>query len=120
MHNSRTSLKFTKQSLHLFCGLLAFLSLQCGVMIGAGSQLIAKTIQGEVAGKLIFNGTQKAFLGIPYAAPPAGRLRWRAPQPPAAWSGIRDATKFGGRCEQWHIWNDYLFLDPGATGTDFI
>ena len=34
------------------------------------------------------------FLGIPYAAPPVGDLRWRAPQPPAKWKGIGDATHF--------------------------
>jgi para-nitrobenzyl esterase len=40
------------------------------------------------------------FRGIPYAAPPVGDLRWRAPGPPAAWSGIRDATKPGPVCMQ--------------------
>ena len=38
-------------------------------------------------------GTVAEFLGIPYAAPPAGPLRWRPPQPAAHWSGVRDATK---------------------------
>ena len=34
------------------------------------------------------------FKGIPFAAPPVGPLRWRAPQSVAAWSGVRDATVF--------------------------
>lgn len=34
------------------------------------------------------------YRGIPFAAPPVGDLRWRAPQPAAKWDGVRDATKF--------------------------
>lgn len=41
-----------------------------------------------------------AFYGIPYAAPPVGELRWRPPQPPAAWEGIRDCARPGPRCPQ--------------------
>jgi para-nitrobenzyl esterase len=40
------------------------------------------------------------FLGIPYAAPPVGALRWRAPRPAAHWSGARDATTYGSNCPQ--------------------
>ncbi|MFS0774021.1 carboxylesterase/lipase family protein [Sphingomonas sp. 1P08PE] len=41
-----------------------------------------------------------AFKGIPFAAPPVGQLRWRAPQPAAAWAGVRDATRYGHDCMQ--------------------
>jgi para-nitrobenzyl esterase len=85
------------------------------MMFAASSQLEVKTAQGTVQGKLILDGAQKAFLGLPYAAPPVGDLRWKAPQPAAGWTGVRDATKFAGRCEQWHVWNDYFFLDSGPT-----
>lgn len=41
-----------------------------------------------------------AFLGIPYAAPPVGDLRWRMPQPATHWSGQRSATRYGPPCAQ--------------------
>jgi para-nitrobenzyl esterase len=40
------------------------------------------------------------YRGIPFAAPPAGDLRWRAPQPAAKWEGVRKADKFGPTCFQ--------------------
>ena len=40
------------------------------------------------------------YLGIPYAAPPLGALRWRAPQPVLPWAGTRDATRFGDDAPQ--------------------
>jgi para-nitrobenzyl esterase len=41
-----------------------------------------------------------AFLGVPYAAPPVGDLRWKPPQPLRPWSGRRKATDFGAVCPQ--------------------
>lgn len=40
------------------------------------------------------------WVGIPYAAPPVGALRWKAPQPPAPWSGTLEATTLGNVCPQ--------------------
>ena len=42
----------------------------------------------------------RVFKGIPYAAPPVGDLRWRPPQPPAKWNGVRKADKFSDSCMQ--------------------
>ena len=57
----------------------------------------------------------RAFLGIPYAAPPVGDLRWKAPQPAAKWKGVRDATNFGAHCAQNHVFDDMIFQDSGPS-----
>ena len=54
------------------------------------------TDKGAVRGKRA-DGVD-SFLGIPYAAPPVGALRWHAPEPARRWSGIRPATQYGARC----------------------
>jgi para-nitrobenzyl esterase len=77
--------------------------------------LTVKTAQGKVQGKAINEGKVKAFLGLPYAAPPVGDLRWKAPQPPAKWKGQRDATKFGAHCAQGHVFDDMIFQDSGES-----
>lgn len=60
-------------------------------------------------------GPARAFLGIPYAAPPVGPLRWQPPAAPAKWTGTRDATKFGSRCMQPALYDDMFFRDPGIS-----
>ncbi|MGO4518224.1 carboxylesterase/lipase family protein [Terriglobus sp. 2YAB30_2] len=97
----------------LLGGVLACFS--AGLVHAQASAPQVKTAQGEAVGKWIHDGKEKAFLGLPYAAPPVGNLRWKAPEPPSAWSGTRDATKFGHRCQQWHIWDDYIFTDAGPS-----
>jgi para-nitrobenzyl esterase len=77
--------------------------------------LKVKTEQGKVLGKTINDGKVKAFLGLPYAAPPVGDLRWKAPEPPAKWKGVRDAAKFGAHCIQGHIYTDMVFPDNGPS-----
>ncbi|HUV70178.1 MAG TPA: carboxylesterase family protein [Terracidiphilus sp.] len=93
---------------------LCLLAQSC-ILFAAPLPPTVQTAQGKAAGKWIMEGSQKAFLGLPYAAPPVGNLRWKAPQPPTPWNGVRDATTFGNRCEQWHVWNDYFFLDSGPS-----
>jgi len=72
--------------------------------IWSGSQLcppdenVVATEKGCVRGEPL--GTVKIFRGIPYAAPPVGNLRWKAPQEHPSWDGVRDATQFGKSCPQ--------------------
>ncbi|MBX3562770.1 MAG: carboxylesterase family protein [Sphingomonas sp.] len=54
--------------------------------------------EGRLSGTL--DGDLRVFRNIPYAAPPVGDRRWRPPEPPARWSGTRDAAAFGPRCVQ--------------------
>ena len=53
------------------------------------------TESGAVRGFPGTNARITVFKGIPYAAPPVGELRWRAPQPPAKWEGVRDCYEYG-------------------------
>lgn len=60
------------------------------------------------------------YKGIPFAAPPVGDLRWRATQPPAAWTGVRDAVKFAPACIQAPFVNRELGIDPIETNEDCL
>ncbi|HEX3663565.1 MAG TPA: carboxylesterase/lipase family protein [Acidobacteriaceae bacterium] len=79
----------------------------------AADHLKIKTDKGKVQGKLSDDGQVRIFLGIPFAAPPVGPLRWNPPQPDAKWKGVREATQFGDRCMQPDIFHDMHFRDPG-------
>ena len=61
---------------------------------------IIQTAQGKISGQKAANSVITVFKGIPYAAPPVGNLRWRPPQTPAAWQGVRAADAFGASCMQ--------------------
>jgi para-nitrobenzyl esterase len=59
---------------------------------------IAATKGGAIEG--LDKAGVSAFLGVPFAAPPVGNLRWRAPAPAAPWAGVRPAKSFGADCVQ--------------------
>jgi para-nitrobenzyl esterase len=67
----------------------------CG---GGGDDLTVTVESGTLHGAKV--GDVRHFLGIPYAAPPQGDLRWRAPQPVAPWTGTRPALETGDQCPQ--------------------
>jgi para-nitrobenzyl esterase len=83
-------------------GLAAVLALGCAFAptstVYAAADPIVRTDDGLVRGAEAAD--YRLFEGIPYAAPPVGKLRWSNPQPAAAWSGVRDATNAGPRCAQ--------------------
>ena len=81
----------------------------------ASDPLTVKTSLGKVHGKTINSGKVRAWLGLPYAAPPVGDLRWKAPQPAAKWSGDRDATQYAAHCAQNPVFADMIFQDNGPS-----
>ncbi|MFF3377040.1 carboxylesterase/lipase family protein [Streptomyces sp. NPDC002680] len=93
----------------LAVGLLAVAALLVAPVPAAqatqGGGTLVRTDAGWVRGEVTAEGRQ--FLGIPYAEPPVGALRWRAPQAVEPWQGVRTAGEFGNRCVQMSSW------DPG-------
>ncbi len=75
---------------------------------GAGPK--AQIATGQIEG--VRDAAINVFKAIPYAAPPVDDLRWRPPQPPEAWEGVRSATGFGPSCIQPAIPRTSLYFDP--------
>lgn len=102
---------------------------EAGTPDARGPTFTVTTTSGDVIGKL--DAKTRAFLGIPYAAPPTGANRWRAPQPVTPWTTPRDATTPAKVCPQIQVGGttidkrsdeDCLTLnvwipDPPATGS---
>jgi para-nitrobenzyl esterase len=86
----------------------------------SADSLTVKIAQGKVQGKTINNGQVRAFLGLPYAAPPVGDLRWKAPQPPAKWKGNRDGTTYAPHGMQGHVFDDMVFQDAAGDKEDCL
>jgi para-nitrobenzyl esterase len=92
-------------------GVCAVLAAPLALFAGASGPQV-KTASGTVEGK--DEGAVRAFLGIPYAAPPVGNLRWKPPAAAASWTGVRKATEFGNHCMQGKVYGDMNFRDPGG------
>src|ERR1700684_3712959 len=99
----------TRTSVRLGAAAIALSALVAGALVAGASAapaapssprtgLVVTTTGGTLRGTMA--GRTDEFLGIPYAAPPVGPLRWRPPQPAAPWTGIRDATAFAPHCPQ--------------------
>ncbi len=102
--------------------LKAFMFVLAGV--GCGSVLMAQTPKPARTQAGLVQGTEEdgiaVYKGIPFAAPPVGDLRWGAPQPAAAWSGVRDAGKFAPACMQVPVVSTELGMESVATNEDCL
>lgn len=81
---------------------------------GAPRVIIAS---GELEG--VRENNLNVFKGIPYAAPPVGELRWREPQPVAAWNDVRQANAFGNVCIQPTSTGEAIAI-PGSQSEDCL
>lgn len=88
--------------------------LPCALLLATAADRV-HTTAGTVEGAPGANFAIRTFKGIPYAAPPVGNLRWKAPQPMPRWKGVRPALAFGPRCMQARIYDDMIFRDAGPS-----
>ncbi|HKU94249.1 MAG TPA: carboxylesterase family protein, partial [Vineibacter sp.] len=103
------------------------LSCSCRVVLGlalaspaswaaaADAAPVAHVDTGSLSGIHDASSGLDEFKGIPYAAPPVGTLRWKPPQPAAAWNGVRAADHFGPRCMQRPLFSDMVFRSAGMS-----
>ncbi|MDE3109911.1 MAG: carboxylesterase family protein, partial [Acidobacteriota bacterium] len=96
----------------------AALALLCASAAFAQAPAPVRTQSGLVQGTVV-NGV-RVYKGIPFAAPPLGALRWRAPQPPKPWKGVLHAEKFADACMQVPIVERALGLDPVTPSEDCL
>ena len=79
--------------------LITLLILSCSVQ-NDNQPAKVRVEQGWLLGARGLDSSVIVFKGVPFAAPPVGELRWRAPQPPPAWEGIRKADEYACNCTQ--------------------
>jgi para-nitrobenzyl esterase len=84
-----------RRGYYFVCGLACFAA-SLGTI--AAMTEVVDVEGGRIAG--VLDRGVRVFKGIPYAAPPTGERRWRPPAPVIAWTGVRDASRFGAECPQ--------------------
>ena len=95
--------KFRALCMRVTCAVLFTMKF---TVTGLGDKELSSVVQtksGAVVGKietLPHGKSVHEYLGIPYAEPPVGELRFAAPKPAKHWSGTKDVTKFGPSCIQ--------------------
>jgi len=101
------------------------------LFVAAGSlahsaDVVVTTQTGKVSGVPSGDASVTSFKGIPFAAPPVGELRWRAPQPAARWNDVRKADHFGASCMQgpnspFGPWTrEYMYVTPANEDCLFL
>ncbi|QQL50743.1 carboxylesterase/lipase family protein [Mucilaginibacter ginkgonis] len=81
----------------------------------AFAQPTVKVQNGTLEGISLPKSNITVYLGVPFAKPPLGDLRWREPQPAANWAGVRKADHFAGQAMQGRVFADMVFRSSGIT-----
>src|SRR3954463_9759277 len=88
-------IKKTRIALLLAAGTLAAVTARTSAMVPEQVKIETGLLAGAAGSE---KASVRVFKGIPFAAPPLGENRWRAPQPAAKWDGVRNADAFGAPC----------------------
>lgn len=78
-----------------------------------GFPVQAKVETGTIEGLYDTKSGLQLYLGVPYAKPPVGELRWKAPQAPGSWTGVKQTKAFGPRAVQAPVFGDMGFRSNG-------
>jgi para-nitrobenzyl esterase len=104
--------------IRLIASLVATLAVSAALVLAADPVRIDS---GLLSGAPGTNPDVRVYKGIPFAAPPVGDLRWKAPQPVASWTGTKQATEFGAVCQQEPYAQNSPYYSPlGAIGEDCL
>ena len=98
----------------IFLLLMGFTALSAQAQTITGTTPQIKTANGIVQGATETSGVH-SFKGIPFAQPPVGDLRWKEPQAPKNWTGVRPADKFGPQAMQRYAYADMVFRSAGKS-----
>jgi len=99
--------------IHIILSVLALAALTPQLVLAAADRV--RTTSGTLESAGVDSSGVRIFRGIPFAQPPVGELRWKAPQPPKKWSGVRKADQFGPRCMQQAVFGDMSFRSNGMS-----
>jgi carboxylesterase type B len=98
--NMLNSWRYRSRSASVLWRTFCVLPLLYGGSLFAAINDLVTIESGTIAGIPGSDAAVTQFLGIPFAAPPVGDLRWRPPQPPVSWPGLRKADRYSATCSQ--------------------
>ena len=100
------SLKLNLFTLSALCGMLCMTPNSSKGQTNNCFPVQTKIANGIIEGLYDTKTCLQFYLGIPFAQPPVGELRWKAPQPPGNWNGVKETKKFGPRAVQGIVFGD--------------